>query len=129
MILAGSGMCTGGRVLHHLRRHLDRRKDAVVFVGYAAAGTLARQIIDGARHVHIFGHEIPVRAKIHTIGGFSAHADHDELLGWIKHTGTPRTIFLVHGEPDRGMAKMAQDLRALGREVAMPQPDECVELE
>ena len=97
VILAGSGMCTGGRVRHHLRRNLDRRDCSVIFVGFAAQGTLARQIIDGARHVTIFGESVPVRAHIYTINGFSAHADQAELLAWRKKAN-PRRTFLVHGE-------------------------------
>ncbi len=100
VIMAGSGMCTGGRVRHHLKHNLWRRDSSVVFVGYAARGTLARRIIDGAEEVNIFGERIPVRAKIHTIGGFSAHADCDELLAWQRGTGAPETTFLVHGEED-----------------------------
>ena len=73
--MAGSGMCTGGRIRHHLRHNLWRRESAVIFVGFAASGTVARQIIDGAEHVRLFGEEIPVRNAIHTINGFSAHAD------------------------------------------------------
>jgi metallo-beta-lactamase family protein len=97
VILAGSGMATGGRVLFHLRRELPRADSAVVFVGYAANGTPARQIIDGAPNVRLLGENVHVRAKIHMIGGFSAHADRDELLAWhaaIK----PKRTFLVHGE-------------------------------
>lgn len=98
VILAGSGMCTGGRVRHHLRHNLWRRESSIVFVGFAARQTLARQIIDGARNVRIFGEEIPVNAHIHTINGFSAHADQAELLAWHARTGNPATTFLVHGE-------------------------------
>jgi metallo-beta-lactamase family protein len=97
VILAGSGMCTGGRVRHHLRRNLDRKDCSVIFVGFAAEGTLARQIIDGARHVTIFGESLPVRARIYTINGFSAHADQAELLAW-RQKANPRRTFLVHGE-------------------------------
>jgi len=100
VILAGSGMCTGGRIRHHLKHNLWRRESTILFVGYAARGTLARQIIDGAKRVHIFGEEIPVRATIHTINGFSAHADRDELLAWHhKIKGVART-FLVHGDEE-----------------------------
>lgn len=98
VVMAGSGMCTGGRVRHHLRHNLWRRESSVVFVGFAARQTLARQIIDGAKSVRIFGEEIPVRAHIHTINGFSAHADQSELLAWHARTGNPATTFLVHGE-------------------------------
>ena len=100
VIMAGSGMCTGGRVRHHLKHNLWRKQNSIVFVGYAASGTLARRIVDGAQRVHIFGEDIPVRASIHTIGGFSAHADQAELLAWHQHTGNPKTTFLVHGEKD-----------------------------
>lgn len=100
LIMAGSGMCTGGRIRHHLRHNLWRRECAIVFVGYAARGTLARRIIDGAEHVRIFGEDIPVRASVHTIGGFSAHADQDQLVAWHRQTGTPARTFLVHGDPD-----------------------------
>jgi metallo-beta-lactamase family protein len=99
IIMAGSGMCIGGRVRHHLEHNLGRDKSAVVFVGYAAAGTLARRIIDGAKQVRIFGEDVPVRARIYTINGFSAHADQAELLAWQKQTSAKRT-FLVHGEQD-----------------------------
>src|SRR5208283_3444431 len=94
VILAGSGMCTGGRVLHHLRRNLGRPASAIVFVGFAAEGTLARRIIDGAKDVRLGSDEIRVRARIHTINGFSAHADQAGLLAWRARTDAKRT-FLV----------------------------------
>jgi metallo-beta-lactamase family protein len=100
VIMAGSGMCTGGRVRHHLKHHLGREHSSVVFVGYAARGTLARRIVDGEPTVSIFGEDYPVRAQVHTIGGFSAHAGQTELLGWHRLTGNPETTFLVHGEKD-----------------------------
>ncbi|HUO18163.1 MAG TPA: MBL fold metallo-hydrolase [Steroidobacteraceae bacterium] len=99
IIIAGSGMCSGGRVRHHLRHNLDRHNCAIIFVGYAARGTLGRRIIDGAESVTLFGEEIAVRARIHTINGFSAHADQAELLRWQGQTHAGRT-FLVHGEPE-----------------------------
>jgi metallo-beta-lactamase family protein len=100
IILAGSGMCTGGRVRHHLKHNLWRRESSVIFVGYAARGTLARRIIDGAKSVQIFREEIPVNARVHTIGGFSAHADRAELLAWWRTPATPQTTVLVHGDRD-----------------------------
>jgi metallo-beta-lactamase family protein len=99
IIMAGSGMATGGRVRHHLKHNIWREECSVVFVGFAAKGTLARQIIDGQNPVHILGEDIPVRARIYTINGFSAHADQAELLKWHGHTGAART-FLTHGEED-----------------------------
>jgi metallo-beta-lactamase family protein len=98
VILAGAGMCTGGRVRHHLKHNLGRRQCGVIFVGYAAIGTLARRIVDGAKTVSIFGEEYQVQAEVHTIGGFSAHAGQKELLAWHRQTGHPATTFLVHGE-------------------------------
>jgi len=109
VILAGSGMCTGGRVRHHLRHNIWREEACIVFVGFAAIGTLARRIVDGAKQIRIFGEEIPVRAQIYTINGFSAHADQAELLNWHKQIGTPAQTFLVHGDEDV-MKKFAQQL-------------------
>ncbi|MDX1816313.1 MAG: MBL fold metallo-hydrolase [Marinobacter sp.] len=100
VILAGSGMCTGGRVRHHLKHNLWREDSSVIFVGYAAQGTPARRIVDGASEIRMFGEDIQVRARIHTIGGFSAHADRDELLAWHQKLGNPELTFLVHGEED-----------------------------
>ncbi len=124
VILAGSGMCTGGRVRHHLKHNLWRKDCAVVFVGYAARGTLARRIVDGAESVHLFGEEIPVRARIHTINGFSAHADRDELLDWHRRADPDRT-FLVHGDEDvmRAFAARLGDAR-----IEMPRLGESFDL-
>lgn len=102
VIMAGSGMATGGRVRHHLRHNLGCSACSVIFVGFAAEGTLARIIIDGARSVRLMGDEIPVRARIHTINGFSAHAGRSDLIDWHRRTGQPDVTFLVHGEqPER----------------------------
>ena len=124
IIMAGSGMCTGGRVRHHLQHNLGREDSSIVFVGYAAIGTLARRIIDGAKQVEIFGENIPVRARIYTINGFSAHADQAELLAWQKQTNAKRT-FLVHGEDSimRQFAAKLADTR-----VEMPGPNQVFEL-
>jgi len=97
IIMAGAGMCTGGRIRHHLKHNLSREASSIVFVGYQADRTLGRQIVDGARTVRILGDDVAVHAHIHTINGFSAHADQAELLAWHRHTGAPRT-FLTHGE-------------------------------
>ena len=124
IILAGSGMCTGGRVRHHLKQNLGHSKSSIVFVGYAAVGTLARRIVDGAKEVSIFGEQIPVQARIYTINGFSAHADHAELSAWQKQTGAKRT-FLVHGEED-AMRSFAKHLGAT--RVELPEPNHVFEL-
>ena len=123
IIMAGSGMCTGGRVRHHLRHNLGRPGASVIFVGFAGEGTLAREIIDGARTVKIFGEPIRVRAKIHTINGFSAHADQHELLAWHERTGAKRT-FLVHGEAGAMEAFAAK----LGGAVEQPKWGEAFEI-
>jgi len=117
VIMAGSGMCTGGRVRHHLKHNLWSKRNSIVFVGYAAQGTLARRIVDGAERVRIYGEDIRVRASVHTIGGFSAHADQAELLAWHQQTGNPKTTFLVHGEED-SMRAFAKKLK--NTQVEMP---------
>ena len=124
IIMAGSGMATGGRVRHHLQHNLGREDSSVVFVGYAAVGTLARQIIDGAKQVNILGEDIRIKARIYTINGFSAHADQAELLAWQKQTGARRT-FLVHGEEDI-MSQFAANL--VDTRVEMPEPHQVFEL-
>lgn len=118
LILAGSGMCTGGRVRHHLKNNIWRKECSIVFVGYAAKGTLARRIIDGAKNVSIFGDEIAVKAQIYTIGGFSAHAGQQELLAWHQAVKNPRKTYLVHGESE---AKLAFSKLLSGTEVIIPQ--------
>jgi len=125
VIMAGSGMCTGGRVRHHLKHNLWRADSSVVFVGYAANGTLARKIIDGATHVHLVGEDIPVHARIHTINGFSAHADQAELLAWHRRIGNPQRTFLVHGEQEtmRRFSALLMNTR-----VEMPGPHQVFEL-
>jgi metallo-beta-lactamase family protein len=114
IIIAGSGMCTGGRIRHHLKHNLWKRKTHVLIVGYQAFGTLGRKLVDGARHVRILGQEIAVNARIHTLGGFSAHAGQDQLLSWVKHFHKPRPrLFLVHGEPESMLElqkRLADDL-------------------
>jgi metallo-beta-lactamase family protein len=125
VILAGSGMCTGGRVRHHLRYNLGRPDSSIVFVGYAAGGSLARRIIDGAQSVKLWGEEIPVRASIHTINGFSAHADQQELLTWHHGIAGCEMTFLVHGE-ELSMQKLAGELHA--RHIEMPKMHEVFDL-
>jgi metallo-beta-lactamase family protein len=124
VIMAGSGMCTGGRVRHHLKHNLAREQCSVVFVGFAGKGTLARRIIDGARSVSIFGEEVAVRARVYTINSFSAHADQAELLAWHAQARAPRT-FLVHGD-EAVMQTFARRLQ--GTRVEMPGLHEQIEL-
>jgi len=99
VIIAGSGMCTGGRILHHLRHNLWHDGSGVLFVGYQAVGTLGRRIVDGADRVRLYGEEIAVSAKVWTVNGFSSHADQAILLDWLGRAA-PEQLILVHGEED-----------------------------
>ena len=99
MVIAGSGMCTGGRIKYHLINNITQPECTIMFVGYQAVGTLGRQIVDGAKKVRILGNNYPVKANVVRIHGFSAHADRDELLDWLKELESPpRKVFVVHGE-------------------------------
>ena len=101
MVIAGSGMCTGGRIKHHLVTNISRRESAILFVGYQAIGTPGRQIVDGAKKVRILGQYHPVRARIAQIHGFSSHADRNELFRWLSELKkNPRRVFVVHGESE-----------------------------
>jgi metallo-beta-lactamase family protein len=100
VIISASGMCDGGRIRHHLRYNISRPECAIVFVGFQAAMTLGRRIVDGAKTVKLFRESYPVRAKLFTINGLSAHADRDALLGWLKgFRRAPRQTWVTHGEP------------------------------
>jgi metallo-beta-lactamase family protein len=99
IIIAGSGMCTGGRIKHHLKNNISRPESTILFVGYQAFGTLGRSILDQPETVRIFGEEHQVKARIEKISGFSAHADRNELLSWIRSLKKPpRRVFITHGE-------------------------------
>jgi metallo-beta-lactamase family protein len=105
MIIAGSGMVTGGRIKHHLVNNISRPECTVLFVGYQAMGTLGRVIVDGAQKVRIFNEKYPVRARIEQIHGFSSHADQNELVRWLSAIkNTPRRVFVVHGEKESSEA-------------------------
>lgn len=105
IIIAGSGMCTGGRIRHHFKHNLWRRNAHVVIVGYQAMGTPGRALVDGAKVFRLGGDKIAVNAAIHTLGGFSAHASQSQLLDWIKHFNKPHPrLFLIHGEAETKIA-------------------------
>ncbi len=100
IIIAGSGMCTGGRIKHHFKYNIWRERAHVLIVGFQARGTLGRALVDGAKHIRLWGETIQVKAQVHTIGGLSAHADQQGLLDWYSHfEGRPRVV-LVHGEQE-----------------------------
>jgi metallo-beta-lactamase family protein len=99
LIMAGAGMCTGGRILHHFRHNLSRPDTTVLIVGYQGHGSLGRQLVDGKKAVTIFGEKIPVRASVHTFGGLSGHAGQSDLLRWLgSFAGSRPRVFLTHGE-------------------------------
>ncbi len=114
VIIAGSGMSNGGRILHHEMRYLSDPNSAILFVGYQAAGTLGRRILDGEKSVKIFGEDIPVRCRVMNIPGFSAHADQRQLLAWIEPMrATVKKVFVVQGEEESSKVlaqKMADEL-------------------
>ena len=99
-IIAGSGMCTGGRIRHHLKHNVWRPDCHIVIAGFQARGTLGRQLVDGASRIRLWGETIQVKAKVHTIGGFSAHADQQELSDWYGGFEGHPPVLLVHGEPE-----------------------------
>jgi metallo-beta-lactamase family protein len=99
IIVSASGMCDSGRIKHHLKHHLWRKESHIVIIGYQSEGTMGRRLVDGAKTVRLFGEEIAVKAHIHTLGGFSAHADQKGLLEWLSHFTNPQMeIFINHGE-------------------------------
>ncbi len=111
IIISASGMCDSGRIQHHLKHHLWQEASHIVFIGYQAEGTIGRRIVDGARSVRLFGEEIAVRAHIHTLGGFSAHADQKGLLEWLSHLKNPQLeVFINHGEEKISM-ELSQIIR------------------
>jgi metallo-beta-lactamase family protein len=126
VIIAGSGMCNGGRILHHLKHRIWNPKNAIVFIGYQAKGTLGRDIIEGARFIHIFHEEIIVRAKIHTINGFSAHADQKELIEWMQEFEKLDRVFLIHGEYDKQVVFKAVIKNILNKKVHIVEEGEKI---
>ncbi len=101
IIIAGSGMCTGGRILHHFKNRLWNSKNSLIFVGYQAYGTLGRKIVEGAEFVKLYHEKVKINSRVFTINGFSAHADQNELLKWIDGFETLGDIFLIHGEREK----------------------------
>ncbi len=121
IIIAASGMCEGGRILHHLRNGLGDAKNLVLFVGFQAEGTLGRRIVDGAEFVSIFGEPVRRRAEVQSLAGFSAHADQRELVEWVARlTPAPRRIFLVHGDFAPAAVLAEKLTERVGAEVRIP---------
>lgn len=129
VIIAGSGMSNGGRILHHERRYLSDPKSTILFIGFQASGSLGRQILEGAKIVRIFGEEIPVRCRVVSIGGYSAHADQAKLLEWLSSMReTVKKVFLVHGEEESSAALAIQIRDNLALEAVAPSIGESYEL-
>ncbi len=108
IIIAGSGMCNGGRIVHHLKHNIARRGNHVIIVGYQAYGTLGRRLVDGHETIRIHGEEYRVRARVHTVGGLSAHGDQAALLRWVGGFRKRAPVYLVHGEPEAAEAFSAK---------------------
>lgn len=121
LIIAGSGMCDGGRIKHHLKHNIWRDNCHLIFVGFQARGTLGRKIVDGASHISLWGESVRVAAKVHTIGGFSAHADQAGLLRWYEHFGRRSRVALIHGEPAAIEALASQLHERLGIAPIVPE--------
>jgi metallo-beta-lactamase family protein len=130
IIIAGNGMCTAGRIKHHLKHNLWRPGASIVIVGFQAEGTTGRQIVNGAKMVTIFGQKIAVKARVSTIGGLSSHADKEDLLGWVGHIAgkSKPKVFVIHGEPTSSEA-LANAIRGrYGLDVHVPQWREVLNL-
>ena len=130
VIISASGMCEAGRIKYHLRENLPRSESSILIAGFQAAGTLGRRLVDGARLVRLFGEQVPVRARIYTVGGLSAHADQAALLGWLgRFHAAPGQTFVVHGEASAA-GHFAEAIRQrLGwQNVSVPGHDQTVTL-
>ncbi|WP_455201914.1 MBL fold metallo-hydrolase RNA specificity domain-containing protein [Kaarinaea lacus] len=126
IIIAGSGMCDGGRIRHHLKHNLWRRDAHVMIVGYQVYGTPGRALVDGAEHIRIVGEDIAVNAKIHTLGGFSAHAGQQQLIDWVANfrNAHPK-VYLIHGE-DEAKAILREKLQEAGMDTSIPGSSETI---
>ncbi|MFC1950787.1 MBL fold metallo-hydrolase RNA specificity domain-containing protein [Chloroflexota bacterium] len=122
MIIAGSGMCTGGRIKHHLAANITRKESTILFIGYQAIDTLGRRIIQGAKDVRLMGKQYKVKANIAQIFGFSAHADRDELLNWLNELkSAPKKVFIIHGEEESALAFSKYITDKTGWDVMVPE--------
>lgn len=127
IIIAGSGMCTGGRIRHHLKYNLWRRNAHIIFVGFQAQGTLGRTLIEGCKDLKILGSKIHVQATIHTLGGLSAHADQSQLLAWASEFKAPKPrLFLIHGEPNASHS-LRTCFHRTGWDATIPEPGRTIE--
>jgi metallo-beta-lactamase family protein len=128
IIIAGSGMCTGGRIVHHLKQNLGRRGCHVLIVGFQAYGTLGRRLVNGEESVRIHGEDYRVQAQVHTVGGLSAHADQADLLRWVGGFRTHPAVCLVHGETEAKQTFQSKLREVVGIEAVIPAPGEVLDL-
>ena len=129
IIIAGSGMCTGGRIRHHFKHNLWRENNHIVFTGFQAQGTLGRSLVDGAKRVRFMGQEFAVKSKVHTLGGFSAHAGQSQLLDWAgRFQGKRPHLYLVHGELDKMLALQNRFHEKYNWHANIPAPSETLQL-
>ena len=129
VIIAGSGMCTGGRIVHHIKNNIEKESTHMVFVGYQVVGTLGRRIVDREKQIRLMGQEMEVKAQIHTLGGFSAHGDQRDLRYWLRGFGhSPKKIFIVHADEEIGIGFGSNIRTELGVEVDIPKLNEEFEL-
>ena len=127
LIIAGSGMCNGGRVLHHLKHNIERPECHVVITGFQAPGTLGRAIVDRHDTVRIHRETLRVAAQVHTLGGLSAHGDQEDLLRWFGGFEPAPPVWLVHGEPEAAKG-LAERFRARGVTASLAEPGLRVDL-
>jgi metallo-beta-lactamase family protein len=128
IIIAGSGMCTGGRIRHHLKHNVWRPECHVVMIGFQAQGTLGRKLVDKAPRIRLWQETIQVKASIHTVGGLSAHADQDGLTTWYGNFRDRPPVYLVHGEEKARLALTDKLKERYGVDARRPQLDEVVTL-
>jgi len=128
IVIAGSGMCNGGRIVHHLKHNLEREETQVLITGYQAFGSLGRRLVNGEQTVRIHGQTIPVRATIHTLGGLSAHGDQDDLARWYECMENRPDVYLVHGEPEAQEDFSKYLAGRSGAAVHIPKPGDVLEL-
>ncbi len=129
IIISASGMCTGGRIVHHLKHNVARPGTHIMIIGYQAHGTLGRALVDGEREVKIHGDEYEVKAQIHTVGGLSAHADIDDLMRWVSHFKESQPqVHVVHGESDSKQNFSRKMEAELGFKVSIPEPGDVLDL-
>lgn len=122
IVISASGMCTGGRILHHLRKRLPDARNTILLVGFQAMGTRGRRLLDGEKEIKIFGEMIPVRARVEVLENLSAHADYHEILRWLGgFSRAPGKVFLVHGEPDAAESLRQKIVEKFGWSVEIPE--------